>query len=78
VNGVHGLITIDVDGVRVAFHCDHGADEASYRIEHDNANIGVYLSGTPEQLGAFADAIVRAVAKHVRDQFDACAREASR
>ena len=69
---------IDVVDVDVTFHCEQDDGEASYRITPLHDTVQVYLTGTPEQLGAFADAIVRAVGQHVRDQFAAYAREALR
>lgn len=67
-------VSIEVDDIHVRFHCAHGQDRASYRITPAGDDIDVYLSGTPEQLGAFADAIVRAVSAHTIAQVEAAAK----
>lgn len=67
---VSAHVSLDVADLAVVFHCDQDNDRASYRIEHDGHNIDVYLDGTPEQLGRFADAIVHAVSQHTIRQHE--------
>lgn len=62
---------VDVTDVDVIFHCTLDDDRAAYRVVHDNDHVTVYLDGTPEQLGRFADAIMRAVSKHVLAEHEA-------
>jgi hypothetical protein len=64
MSAFYGSISIEVADVTVVFAGDIGDGESSYRIEPGADDIVIYLDGTPEQLGAFADAIVRTVSKH--------------
>ena len=61
---VTAQVAVDVADVTVVFHCDLEGDRSAYRITYDAQSITVYLEGTPEDLGRFADAIVRAVSRH--------------
>lgn len=58
-------VHIDVDGVNVAVHCEHGDGKASYRVERTGDDVTVYLVGTPIQLATFARKIADACASQV-------------
>lgn len=77
MNTTNAIATIDVDGVRVVFHCEHDDGSSTYRIEHDNEHVTVYLQGTPEQLGAMADAIMRACSRRAIQEVERANREAN-
>lgn len=68
---VHGVLTVNAGDVGVAFHCEHDNDIASYKVTGGVDQIDVYLRGTPEQLGAFCDRIMRAVSAHTIAQVEA-------
>jgi hypothetical protein len=61
---IHGAINVDVRDITVQFHCDQSNGQSSYRVCPTGDGIVIYLYGTPEQLGRFADAIVRTVSQH--------------
>ncbi|HET9247713.1 MAG TPA: hypothetical protein VFO15_18055 [Xanthobacteraceae bacterium] len=66
MNLTQTITTVDVAGTRVVFHCAHDDGTASWRVVHDAENVTVYLHGTAEQMGAFADVIVRGVSEHLQ------------
>jgi len=78
MTGLFGAITCDVADATVVFSCDHDDDRASYRITAVDDHVVVFLAGTPEQLGAFADAIVRTVARHAVEQVEQASVRAGR
>lgn len=72
--GVFGSLHVPVADVTVQFWTEHNDGTASYRVEYANDDITVYLTGTPEQLGAFADAIVSAASRHAIEEVERAAR----
>ena len=75
MNITQATTSIDVAGVRVVFHCAHDDGASSWRIEHDNAHVTVYLHGTPEQMGELCDKIMRAVSDRAIAEVEQANRE---
>ena len=78
MNGIYGALHIDADDVDVFFHCDHDDERSSYRITSKGSTVTIYLAGTPEELGAFADAIVHAVSRRAVEVFEASFEQSAR
>ena len=77
MTSLYGSIHCDVADTVVMFHCDHDDGSTSYKVAVDGDHVVIYLSGTPEELGAFADAIVRTVSRHTIDVHEQAARDAA-
>jgi hypothetical protein len=78
VNITNAITTIDLAGVRVVFHCPHEDGTAAYRVEHDNEHVTVYLTGTVEQLGVFADAVAKVAAERAITEVEQAMRTLER
>lgn len=59
-------VHMDLDDIHVTFICEQTGGASSYAITATHNDVTVDVCGTPEQLGAFADAIVAAVSDHAR------------
>ena len=71
-------VNVNVGEVDVTFHCVQADDRASYRVPHAGDQVSIFLTGTPEQLGAFADAIVRAASRHAIETIERAGMEVIR
>lgn len=67
---VNAQVHVDTSELEVVFHCDGDNDQSAYKITYTDDAVKVYLWGTPEQLGRFADAIVHAVSQHTIRQHE--------
>jgi hypothetical protein len=63
MNTTNTIVHVDVADVTVRFHCTHDDGTASFKVCHDDNAVTVYLCGSAEQLGTFAEAVARATAR---------------
>jgi hypothetical protein len=70
VNLTNAAVIIDTAGVRVSVFAELDDDRVGFKVEHDNANVTVYLTGTLEQLSEFACRIASTCAQHVIAQVE--------
>ena len=68
------ITTLDVAGTKVVFHVAQEGGKASYKVEHDNDDVTVYLYGTVDEMADFAAQITRAISVQAIREVEAAER----